>query len=101
MLNAVNDGEPHISLLQVGSPACLVLVPCLPCFPWMSSGCPVYEGFGHGCPGDIIFMHEQSRHNQAVQPRDWTHHYFTPGDSDKCASCAGSTNAMSFGVADG
>ena len=31
-------------------------------------------------------MHEQSRHNQAVQPRDWSHHYFTPGDSDKCAS---------------
>ena len=45
-------------------------------------------------------MHEQSRHNQAVQPRDWTHHYFTPGDSDKCASCAGSTIAMSCGVPD-
>ena len=37
-------------------------------------------------PGDIIFMHEQSRHNREVQPRDWSHHYFTPGDSDKCAS---------------
>lgn len=36
-------------------------------------------------PGDIIFMHEQSRHNQEVQPHDWTHHYYTPGDSDKCA----------------
>ncbi len=48
-------------------------------------------------PGDIIFMHEQSRHNREVQPRDWSHHYFTPGDSDKCASSLPSRDDVARG----
>ena len=35
--------------------------------------------------GDIVFMHQQSANNRAAgRNPNFTAHYFTPGDSDRC-----------------